>query len=54
MIKMMEKQIEYCRDNNIPFFAPWDGICCDCKIPIEDTDKEHITGCPHCNRSFCD
>ena len=51
---MMEKQKKYCKDNSLTFFMQENGICWSCKRHIEDTDKEHITGCPHCSRSFCD
>ena len=53
-IDMLDKQKKYCEENNLPMFAPANGICGSCKRQIEDTDKEHITGCPHCNRSYCD
>lgn len=51
---IMELQKKYCKERGYPFFAPEDGVCWSCNRKIEDTDKEHITGCPHCNRSFCD
>lgn len=50
----MEKQKEYCKKNNQPMFAPSDGICWSCGKLINDTDKELITGCSRCNRSYCE
>ena len=51
---IMEKQKKYCKDRNLPFFATKEGRCYLCHRKLEDTDEYHITGCPHCNRSFCD
>ena len=51
---VMEKQIKYCKDRNLPFFASKEGRCYLCHRKLEDTGEYHITGCPHCNRSFCD
>jgi hypothetical protein len=51
---MLINQIKYCKDNNLPMFAPKDGRCFSCGKEINDTDKKHITGCPYCNYSFCE
>ena len=61
-------QRDYCRDG--PMFAPSDGICYRCGksiyMPIKGRDgmvsgytveqagSRRITGCPHCNYSFCE
>jgi hypothetical protein len=50
----MKLQKEYCEINNLPFFAPDNGICWHCKYKIPDTNKKLITGCPNCNTTFCD
>lgn len=64
-----EKQREYCKEHSLPHFAPYDGICFSCRqniyrpiehkgyvtgISVERAGKELITGCPHCNRTYCD
>jgi len=50
----LEKHLTYCEVHNLPMFAPISGICFSCRRKVEDTDKEHMTGCPHCHRSWCD
>ena len=61
----IEAQRKYCRDNNYPCFIPNDGKCFSCRkqifseyndggINIKRASSELITGCPHCNRSYCD
>lgn len=53
-------QKQYCRDNKAPHFAPEDGFCWSCgkqiytRIDEKQAGKDLITGCPHCNRSYCD
>lgn len=49
----MKKQKSYCDRNGVPMFAPMDGICWSCNMEIPDNGDEHITGCPHCHRSYC-
>jgi len=51
---MMEKQRQYCEEHGVPFFVPYDGRCCDCRKLITDRDDKLITGCEHCQRSFCE
>lgn len=69
-LKAIEEQEKFCLNNNKPRFAPGDGICwaCSCQIyddskrgsrrsagiSIEKAKNEHITGCPHCGRTFLD
>lgn len=80
------KQREYVKKNNMPQFAPRNGICWKCDkniyeevhwkkdrfyrfsicekndpnyshstgITIEEANTELVTGCPHCNISYCD
>ena len=48
----MGKQFEYCEKNNVPMFAPEGGKCFYCKKMLTDTDKEHVTKCRNCARSF--
>ena len=50
----MAKQLKYCKDNKLPFFAPRSGICWSCHQQIPDRGDELITGCNHCCRSYCD
>lgn len=65
-------QYLYCKINELPHFAPDDGICWDCRqniysengrtrygkkthgISVESAGNHLITGCPFCNRSYCD
>ena len=56
--KCIESQKKYCEDNNLPLFAPSNGVCWKCRKNIymdedrnDEADKSHITGCPHCNKS---
>ncbi len=48
------KQEEYCKVNNKPMFAPLSGNCWSCGKRVTDNDKELITSCNRCNKSFCD
>ena len=56
----IEAQEKYCKEHKAPHFAPHSGICWSCnkqiyeKISLEKAATELITGCPHCNRSYCD
>ena len=49
----------YCREKKAPFFAPT-TVCFSCqqdiweKITLERAATSLITGCPVCNRSYCD
>ena len=62
-------QAKYCQVNLYPHFAPGNGKCHSCGkniytkiehgdyssgISVESAGKSHITGCPHCHRSYCD
>lgn len=57
-----EAQTKYCKDKNLPHFAPTDGVCWRCRrniyeengIKVEDAGKYLITGCPHCHISYCE
>jgi hypothetical protein len=55
----------FCINAAIPNFAPIDGNCYSCKnniylplvkpgITTAKAGSEHITGCPHCNKTFLD
>jgi len=48
----LEKQRVYCESKGLPVIAP--HHCFHCKKEVEDNDNELITGCKHCNHSFCD
>lgn len=61
-------QATYCETEEIPMFAPADGVCYRCGrniflptngshgavygITVEEAGSTLITGCPHCNYSF--
>lgn len=62
-------QVEYCRKNHAPHYAPIDGICFRCKkdiyqqngiaghttgISLEEAGLKVIVYCPHCGRSYDD
>ena len=61
-------QKEYQDKTGSPDFAPSDGVCWSCKrniykeidrgsyksgISVERAQSRLVTGCPHCNRSYC-
>ena len=56
----IKAQKDYTDRTGYPHFAPNDGICWDCgkqiyeKITMEKATTELITGCPRCNRSYCE
>lgn len=64
--QILKAQKDYCKYNSLPNFAPSDGICFSCNfniyqdqpqskgINIMKAKSEHITGCPHCLRTFLD
>lgn len=62
-------QEKLCKEKQLPHFAPSSGVCYACKkniyqqldrgsyktgISVEKAELSLITGCPHCNRSYCD
>lgn len=55
----IKAQKKYTTKHGLPHFAPHSGKC-SCgkqiyeKIDIETASSSLITGCPHCNRSYCD
>jgi hypothetical protein len=60
-VKANEAQIEYCKKNSVPHFAPTGNCwCCGNNIfkergvSVEEAGRELITGCPFCHRSYCD
>ena len=62
----IQKQKDVCSEKHYPLFAPSDGVCFKCgkniyqnyesdnKVSDGETGEKFITGCPHCNRSYCD
>lgn len=65
----IKAQRTYCTTNEAPDFAPNDGVCWKCHnqiyapiknsgyvsgITTEYARTKLVTGCPHCNRSYCD
>ena len=66
--KAAKAQSELCKEKEYPHFAPSSGICWSCKrniyqeidhgtyktgISVEKAAASLITGCPHCNYSYC-
>lgn len=54
-----EAQSKYAREHDCPNFAPYSLICsCGCDLfaryGYHRCATELITGCPGCNRSYCD
>lgn len=49
-------QKKLCEENKYPHFAPYSGLCWSCNQQIYTlhNGKSFITGCPFCNRSYCD
>ena len=67
--KAAKAQSELCKEKKYPHFASSSGICWSCKeniytqiykgefktgISVEQAAISLITGCPHCNRTYCD
>lgn len=56
----IQAQKDYCKKNGVPFFAPENGKCWNCRNQIfnryslEEAGNHIITGCPYCHRSYCD
>lgn len=62
----IQAQRAYCDSHDLPHFAPEDGRCPNCfrdiyrpspvvtAYSVQTAGARHITGCPHCNRSFCE
>lgn len=65
----IDAQDKYCKEKGYPHFAPRNGRCYRCNkqiyeqidhgnyktgISVEKAGKELVTGCPHCNRTYCD
>ena len=66
--KAGDAQKKFQKENGFPDFAPRDGYCWSCKKDIyseidhgkyktgksvEEASSQLITGCPHCNRTYC-
>lgn len=54
-------QKKFCEEKGYPHFAPEKGYCFSCRRNIYQdfarpgrTGNEHVTGCPHCNYSYCE
>ena len=62
-------QSKLCLAKNYPHFAPYSGKCYYCDkdiyskvdrgsyssgISVESAEISLVTGCPHCNKSYCD
>jgi len=56
----IEAQAKYCRKVRAPMFAPEDGHCYACgrqiydRYTVQQAGEHLITGCPYCNRSYCE
>lgn len=59
-LEKMNAQLNYCKQNNLPYFVPYDGKCFRCGVQVyylisaTKASSELITVCPNCNISFCD
>lgn len=68
-IEAVKAQKKYCEERGFPHFAPLNGKCYSCNrdiyqpmqkgkfqsgVTVEAAGNNLITGCPHCNRSYCD
>jgi len=53
-------QEKFCKDHELPHFAPYDGVCFRCNYQIYERISIHqamntlITGCPFCHWSYCE
>lgn len=56
ILSNQEKQVEACKNDNVPNFVPSGGICPSCHRQVYEADNLSypITGCPWCHRSFVD
>jgi len=54
MTDKLEAQRKYCEVEGIPLFAP--SVCYTCRRSwtTKLSGESHVTGCPHCHRSWCD
>lgn len=58
--KKIQAQKDLCEKEHLPHFAPSNGVCWSChnqiytEISLEKASTELITGCPICNRTYCD
>jgi len=67
--KAIEAQENYTSEKKLPHFAPSSGVCYKCRqqiyapiergtytsgITVERAGSKFVTGCPHCNYSYCD
>lgn len=56
----LDAQKKHCKDEKLPHFAPFNGICYQCRgqiystISLEKAGSGLITNCPLCCRSYCD
>lgn len=59
----MKAQKRFTEKNELPHFAPTNGICWGCRrniysaprgYTVERAGEELITGCPHCHKSYVD
>ncbi|NDK08264.1 hypothetical protein EOM39_03365 [Candidatus Gracilibacteria bacterium] len=65
----IDNQSELCKLLGYQNFTPNDGVCYRCGfnifeeiqngnfktgIDVHRASSEHVTGCPHCCRSYCD
>lgn len=67
-VKAPKAQQAYCDKNEVPMFAPHNGLCCNCSrdiylptngshgavlgVTLEQAGNTLITSCPHCAYSF--
>jgi hypothetical protein len=61
ILTAIKEQATLCKEKGYPDFAPSNGICFRCQKNIYQdyeragkTGLTHVTGCPHCNYSYCE
>ena len=60
MQSLATKQTEFCKENGLKRFAPYDGLCPRCNNQIyerftpEEAEDSHISYCPFCYADFTD
>ena len=58
VLKSLEAQRDLCKNEKIPLFAPYSGICFFCSkqiytvINLKIASEQHIVTCPNCQKSF--
>lgn len=69
IMRAAKAQELYCEKEKVPHFAPFNGNCLSCHkniykkemrgeyssgISVARAESSLVTGCPHCNKSYCE